>query len=114
MAKRDAKLLAFYLEADSTVPMRVSSGSYPRSIECVRSLLSRGLDPNRSDWLGRTFLLFCAANGDSSIASLFLKAGADINARDLESNATPLAWAKRSGRGAIVKLLKQHGANNVN
>jgi len=114
MAKRDAKLLALYLEADSTVPMRVSSGSYPRSIECVRSLLSRGLDPNRSDWLGRTFLHFCAANGDSSIASLFLKAGADINARDLESNATPLAWAKRSGRGAIVKLLKQHGANNVN
>jgi ankyrin repeat protein len=96
MAKRDVKLLKLYLKADPTVARRVPCGDYPKSLECVRLLLSRGLDPNRSDWLGRTFLHFCAANGDTSMASLFLKAGADINARDLEFKGTPLAAAVRS------------------
>jgi ankyrin repeat protein len=62
-------------------------------------LLARGLDPNRPDWLGKTFLHACAENGDRSVAGVFLDAGADINARDLEFNETPLAAAVRCGRG---------------
>ena len=63
----------------------------------VRKLLARGLDPNRPDWLGKTFLHACAENGDRSIAAVFLDAGADINARGLEFHETPLAAAVRSG-----------------
>ena len=73
-----------------------SGVTYPRSPGLVRKLLARGLDPNRPDWLGRTFLHACAENGDRSVAAVFLDAGADINARDLEFQGTPLAAAVRS------------------
>jgi ankyrin repeat protein len=125
LAKRNAKLLALYLAADPTLPEQCPSGAYPKSLACVRILLSGGLDPNKSDWLGRTFLHFCAANGDASIAALFLKAGAEINARDLESKGTPLAAAVRSWseegnverarhkRRTVEFLLKQGAATNL-
>ena len=121
LAKRDEGLLDLYLDSDPTVPMRVWSGAYPKLPGSIRRLLARGLDPNSPDWLGRTFLHFCAVQGDQSIAAVFVKAGADINARDLEFKGTPLAAAVRSccatensrqakrGRGMIEFLLK-HGA----
>ena len=98
LGKRNAKLLEAYLDGHSTTlkPMNSWGGvDYPRSPALVRMLLARGLDPNRPDWLGKTFLHACAENGDTSIAALFLDAGADINARDFEFSATPLATAVR-------------------
>jgi ankyrin repeat protein len=102
MRKRDAGLLDLYLGADPTIPKRMHCWSgviYPRSPALVRRLLARGLDPNRPDWLGKTFLHACAENGDRSVAAVFLNAGADINARGLEFDETPLASAVRSVRG---------------
>ena len=83
-----------------------SGVTYPRSSALVRKLLARGLDPNRPDWLGKTFLHACAENGDRSVAAVFLDAGADINARGLEFNETPLAAAVRCGRGARRRSAK--------
>jgi ankyrin repeat protein len=86
--------------AESSTPRRI-----PRAETCaasaalVRKLLARGLDPNRPDWLGKTFLHACAARGDRSVAAVLLDAGADINARGLEFNEMPLAAAVRSGLG---------------
>jgi uncharacterized protein len=100
--KRDLGLLDLYLDSDETIPNRMNRWSgviYPRSSALVRRLLARGLDPNRPDWLGKTFLHACAENGDISIAADFLNAGADINARDLEFKGTPLAAAVRSQEG---------------
>jgi ankyrin repeat protein len=73
--------------------------AYPWSSALTRKVLARGLDPNRPDWLGKTFLHACAARGDRSIAAVFLEAGADIDARGLEFNETPLAAAVRSWLG---------------
>src|SRR5258708_28062838 len=67
--------------------------AFPWSAALVRRLLARGLDPNRPDWLGKTFLHACAARGDPSIAAVFLEARADINARRLAFNQTPPAPA---------------------
>lgn len=117
----NAKLLDLYLDSDPTLPMSVWIGAYPKSPELVRRLLARGLDPNSPDWLGRTFLHLCAANGDPSNAAVFINAGADINARDFEFKGTPLAAAVRSMRGTqgveearrrrqVVKLLLKKGA----
>ena len=158
LRKRDAELLNLCLGSDPTVPDRLDRRGildYPRPATLVRKLLARGLDPNRPDWLGKTFLHVCAEMGDSSTAAVLLDAGADINARDQEFQATPLAtavrtfsdadptraertrrlvelllkrkaatnlpgdepwatplaWAVRHGHGAIVDLLKQHGAS---
>jgi ankyrin repeat protein len=99
IANRDAELLDLYLDSEPTVPdgMHLWSGvTYPRSPTLVRKLLDRGLDPNRPDWLGKTFLHACAENGDRSMAAVFLEAGADINTREVEFQGTPLAAAVRS------------------
>jgi ankyrin repeat protein len=100
--KRNALLLELYLDSDPAVLGRMncwSGVSYPRSPALVRRLLARGLDPNRPNWLGKTFLHACAENGDRSVAAVLLDAGADINARGLEFNETPLAAAVRGAPG---------------
>lgn len=127
MAKSNAALLKLYLDSDPTVSQRThfwSGLTYPESPPLVRKLLTRGLDPNLTDWLGKTFLHACAENGDLAVAAVFLKAGADINARDVQYKGTPLAAAVRSapqssepdqteadesGRSMVEFLLK-HGA----
>jgi ankyrin repeat protein len=101
MRHRNVELLELYLDSDPTILKRMQCWSgviYPRSPVLVRRLLAGGLDPNRCDWLGRSFLHACAENGDRSVAAVFLDAGADINARGLEFNETPLAAAVRCGR----------------
>jgi ankyrin repeat protein len=99
MRQRDSGLLDLYLESDPTVLDCLDFGdvvTYPRSPPLVRKLLARGLDPNRPDWLGKTFLHACAEVGAWSTAAVFLSAGADINARELEFQGTPLAAAVRA------------------
>jgi ankyrin repeat protein len=108
MGKRNAKLLDLYLDSDPTRVDRMADElAFPWSAALVRRLLARGLDPNRPDWLGKTFLHACAARGDRSIAAVFLDAGADINARGLEFHETPLAAAVRSGVGSKEPKLAQ-------
>jgi ankyrin repeat protein len=122
MAKRNVKLLDLYLDADPTGLDRMADElAFPWSAALAHRLLARGLDPNRPDWLGKTFLHACAARGDRSIAAVFLHAGADINARGIEFNETPLATAVRAGLGSqepelaerrrqMVEFLLERGA----
>lgn len=131
MEKRDLELLNLYLDADPSVVnrMHIHAGiAYPRSPAMIRELLARGLDPNRPDWIGRTFLHACAERADRSAAEIFLDAGADINARDLEFDGTPLATAVRHQprceqedrpklekrrRGMVEFLLKRGALTNL-
>jgi ankyrin repeat protein len=126
MGKCNAKLLDLYLDSDPTFVNRMADElACPWSAAQVRKLLARGLDPNRSDWLGRTFLHVCAASGNRTIAAVLLDAGADINARGIEFNETPLAAAVRSGLGSeepqlaerrrqmVEFLLKRGAATNL-
>jgi ankyrin repeat protein len=96
---RDAELLDLWLDSDPTVVKRMDHRgvvTQPTSLAWVRKLLSRGLDPNRTDWLGRTLLHDCAEHGDRSSAAVLLDAGVDINAREVEFQGTPLAAAVRA------------------
>jgi ankyrin repeat protein len=126
MDKRNAELLDLYLDSDPTFVDRMGDElTIPWSAVQVRKLLARGLDPNRPDWLGKTFLHACAARADRSIAAVFLDAGASINARGLEFHETPLAAAVRSGLGSkepelaerrrrmVEFLLKRGAATNL-
>jgi ankyrin repeat protein len=123
MGKRNRELLDLYLDSDPTAAERLDFPSvvtYPRSPALVRGLLARGLDPNRRDWLGKTFLHACAEDGARSVAAVLLDAGADINAREIEFHGTPLAAAVRAcgdadpkgaeRRRRMVEFLLQHGA----
>ncbi|MCI0742189.1 MAG: ankyrin repeat domain-containing protein [Gemmataceae bacterium] len=116
MRKRDAELLELYLDSDPTVLKRMDLHSgivYPGSPALVRKLLARGLDPNRPDWIGKTFLHACAENGDRSVAAVFLDAGADLNVRDIEFQGTPLAAAVRSCCGVKDPKLSERGRRMV-
>jgi ankyrin repeat protein len=127
MQQGDLALLDHYRESDPTALDRVNVGSvgrYLRSPALVRGLLERGFDPNRPDWLGKTCLHACAENGPRSVAAVFLDAGADIDARDVEFQGTPLAAAVRAGddgdpkqakrrRRMVEFLLKRGAATNL-
>jgi ankyrin repeat protein len=117
LARGDAELLDLYLDSGPGVKDRIAHWSgvaYPRSPALLRNLLARGLDPNRPDWLGRTFLHACAEDGDRSAAAVFLGAGADIDAREFEFQGTPLAaavryepWCRNADRAKHAELRRR-------
>jgi ankyrin repeat protein len=86
-------------------------GSYPRDLGSLRKLLDHGFDPNRPNWIGRTFLHRAAERGDTGLASALLEYGADINAVELEHGGTPLAAAAREGQVEMVRFLIERGAD---
>lgn len=64
----------------------------------VRWLLSRGADPNTRTFAQskQTALHSAAWNGDLPMVKLLIAAGADLNARDQQYDATPQGWAETS------------------
>jgi hypothetical protein len=81
-----------------------------RSKDMAELLFANGMDPNHPNWLLIRPLHHFARNGDLDSAALFLKHGADLNARDEEHEATPLGWAAWSGQTRMVEFLLRHGA----
>lgn len=99
LRSHNRELLDLYLDSDPTALDQLDLNTVvtdPKSPSLVKNLLARGLDPNRTDWLGKTFLHACAETGNQPVAALLLDAGADINARDVEFHGTPLAAAVRA------------------
>jgi ankyrin repeat protein len=87
------------------------STAIPKTPEFARSLMERGLDPNRPNWLGITLLHRCAARGSIDIASVCLEFGADINITETDSSSTPLGVAARAGKTEMVRWLLEKGAD---
>lgn len=85
--------------------------SRPRGM--AEFLFSRGMDPNRPDWVRRTPLHHFASDGDLESAALFLDHGADLHARDDEDRSTPLAFAARKGNLEMTRFLLARGAQPV-
>ncbi|NII28518.1 ankyrin repeat domain-containing protein [Pseudoflavitalea sp. X16] len=82
-----------------------------RSAEYTQWLFERGLNPHRRNWLGITLLHRCAAKGDIDIAAICIGYGCDLNAQETGRSATPLGWAAREGKTAMVTWLLQQGAD---
>ncbi len=87
------------------------SNTHPNSRETLQLLVEHGFDPNKSDWVGKTFLHACAESGDTESAAAFLEFGADINAIELENGETPLASASRKGHVEMARFLLEQGAD---
>jgi ankyrin repeat protein len=89
-------------------------------LACFLLILGR-CDPNiRHPRFGRTILHDLAATGQNSrpeeavaFATTILDAGARMDVRDDLLASTPLGWACRWGRTALVKLLLERGADPV-
>jgi uncharacterized protein len=122
MRMHNRELLELYLEAEPDALNCLDFSSLvtiPGAPALIRKLLERGLDPNRTDWLGRTLLHACATHRARPVASVLLEAGGDINARELEFNATPLVLAVSGNdtdanaakrKRQMVEFLLDHGA----
>jgi len=78
--------------------------------ELSEFLFERGANPNQANWLGVTALHEFAKRGDVENAAFFLDHGAELNARDEDICSTPLAWAAKFGKTAMVELLLNRGA----
>ena len=92
------------------VPGDVWGGDVP-SPELLSKLLEAGLDPNRPNWVGRTFLHVAAEKGAVEAAAALLQVGADLEAVELEHGGTPLAAAARAGAAEMVVFLLEKGAD---
>ena len=113
--KADSDLIDLVLSRIPRAPDRLRPGGFygvclPEDPECVRKLLDAGLDPNRPNWIGRTFLHKEAERGDIENVKVLLEYGADIDPIELERGGTPLAGAVRKGNAEMVRFLLEQGA----
>ena len=86
--------------------------------ECLKLVLSHGVDPDVTGVGGHTTLhhLATATVGDEhrvTRATLLLDAGASLRKRDQLLKSTPLGWACRWGRIELVNLYLERGADAV-
>jgi ankyrin repeat protein len=80
--------------------------------EKIAELIVQGISPGAPDDDGRTPLHAAVQGGFFSACVALLEAGAPVNVRDANGN-TPLSIAvfESRGRGDIIKLLRDHGAD---
>ena len=95
------------------------AGAWPRSapmgaeerIGFATILLNAGMRLDvRDDLLRSTPLGWACRWGRVELVTLFLERGADWVEADAESWATPLAWAEKMNRGAVLAILRKHAA----
>ena len=80
-------------------------------IEQVKTLIEKGANMNARDYQGRTPLHLAAAKGDTDIAELLVKGGADVNAKSDTLGTTALIVAIQNGHRDTAKLLVANGAD---
>ncbi len=115
LGREDPELIDIFVAKHGEMISRISptdiwGGNVPPG-DIVRKLIDHGLEINRPNWIGRTFLHVCAKTGRVDTAEVLLDSGADIDALDLEHGGTPLAEAAREGQTEMVKFFLDRGAN---
>ena len=109
---RDA-FVRLMLRLQSDLPRRVNFPGWSvgaKTRELNELLFQHGMNANASDWLGATALHHLAGGGNVEKATWFIDHGADLHARDEDICSTPLGWAAKFGRKAMIELLLQRGA----
>lgn len=81
-----------------------------KSREIDELLFAHGMSPSQRDWLGVTPLHHFARLGNVDKATLYCDHGAELDAREEELCARPLAWAAKFGRREMVEFLLSRGA----
>jgi ankyrin repeat protein len=86
--------------------------AYNNDVRMVRLLLDHGADPNQSTYFGTPLSQACWNDGFEA-AALLIGRGANVNARDVIADFTPLHWAAGSEtlRPHLVRLLLGSGAD---
>jgi ankyrin repeat protein len=89
----------------------VADAAARRDLDAVRSLVARGADVNAAQGDGMTALHWAAVNGDTEIADVLLRAGANTGAFTRNGAYRPLHLASRYGHAGVVRSLLEAGAD---
>jgi ankyrin repeat protein len=76
----------------------------------LRKELQNGLSPNMANQYSWTLLMIAALEGNTSIGSLLIESGAELDRRN-KFNETALSLASHSGHPSFVELLLTSGAS---
>jgi ankyrin repeat protein len=106
-------MLELLLRYGARVPELSKWGAryYFKHYDVAKFLLANGMSADHRNWRGFTLLHDMAFTGDVEKATLLLDHGVDINMIDGEYSSTPLGYAARFGKSAIVSLLLERGAD---
>jgi ankyrin repeat protein len=75
----------------------------------VAALLKRGADMNAKERRGQTAIMWAAADGNTEVVEVLIKAGADVHAKLPDSGFTPFFFAARNGRIDVIRALLKAG-----
>jgi len=82
------------------------------SAEGVKVALELGANPNRGDYIGRTPIMFAAANNRLETMRLLIAAGADVDA-EAAGGRSAIGAAKHAEAREAVALLLASGAHDL-
>ncbi|MBF9017479.1 MULTISPECIES: ankyrin repeat domain-containing protein [unclassified Oceanispirochaeta] len=120
-ALRDSRLqdARFFLDSDNSVDQVIEDGNSALIIMCdeqrsheVRWLMSQGADPNQTDSLGQTPLMYAAMKGNRNIIQILLQEGAILNLQS-PMGYTALQMAVNHGQFETAADLEARGANII-
>jgi ankyrin repeat protein len=116
MGKEDCALLLLEAEPKELLTPQFLGKTMEAAIQknesdLVRALLGKGADPNLGGPNGASPLEDASLQGHAAIAAMLLDGGALVNRLDPVSGTTALYAAASFGKGEVVKLLLNRGAN---
>jgi ankyrin repeat protein len=89
------------------------AASSGQDLDEVKRIVAKGADVNRRDASGSTALLHAAMAGNQDIVKFLISKGAEINIRERSMGLSPISAAAANGHEAIVKLLIEAGATDI-
>jgi len=92
-------------------PAPVADAAMRGDLTTVKKLIAQGVSVNASQGDGMTALHWAADRGDSALASILVRAKANVRATTRIGAYTPLHIASRTGNPAVVKALLTAGSD---
>jgi ankyrin repeat protein len=98
------------LSAQATGRAAVAAAAQANDADAVRAQLKQGADANAAQGDGMTALHWAAHNGNASIASMLLYAGANPRATTRLGGYMPVHLAAQAGGAGVIEALAKAGA----
>lgn len=96
-----------FAQAEQTPAARLHEAARTGNLSEIKRLLSAGIPVNDRDPIGSTPLLDAVLGRRTEAAELLIAAGADVNARNLETGVTAIEYAVTTQNAAVLRALLQ-------
>jgi ankyrin repeat protein len=98
-------LCVMMLVSTAAADTRLSTAAMKGDKATVQELLKQNVDVNEPQGDGSTALHWAAYRDDLEMATLLVRAGADVEAKTRLADITPLFMASKNGNAAMIELL---------